>query len=969
MLSWLTALAAAGVVLWLARPHRWGALGAVVAALPAGAAFAWLLTEAVGFEADQVRTESLQWLPAFDLEVALRLDGLALFFSLIITGVGAAIAVYAGGYFGSNPRLGYFHLLLYAFMASMLGLVWADNLLALFSFWELTSITSFLLIGFGHTNPRALAGARRSLVVTGFGGLAMLGGFVVLGNGAGTFTISELVARTDLAEVDGFIPAALLIMIGAFTKSAQYPFHFWLPGAMAAPTPASAYLHSATMVKAGVYLLARLHPAMASTDIWFWTLLLVGGVTMVVGATHALAQTDLKALLAYATISQLGILVMLLAFEDKAAYKALVVGILAHALYKGPLFMVAGIVDLSTGTRTLDRLADLRRHLPIVTVVAVLGAVSMAGLPPTFGFLAKETLLEVPLDTIEAGRPIVGWLTLLAAAVAGAFFVAYSFRFLWEPFFRSADRAPGEVTELRRRPGPTLWAGPLVLVSVGTVIPFVSPLIEEWLFEPAASAVAGADVVVEPRLWHGLTPALLVSTIVIATGYALFRYRTPAARAVVGYPGVFHGDRLFDAVYDGSYRLARGVTLFIQDRALAGHAVVVLTAVVSALIASFVISGTTAPIDIDTSQRPEVYEIIVAGLAVLSAVTTLLARTRLNQIIGIGVVGVMVTLIFVDFSAPDLALTQLAVDILTVVLLILVFYRMRPSPPQDLDGVRLWRNRLVAAAVGLFGLVTVLLAGSARITETPPEGTFPPISDFHLTNSAPGGQGENVVNVILVDFRAFDTFGEIAVLAIAAVGAFSLIRTGRLQPVKPGQDMTRPAAEGDVLDNTPADQEAEQDEAGIQREGLPELYLQILNKGLSPILAVLTLWLLWRGHNDPGGGFIAGLVAATIVQLQILSRDERTVRRVLGPWLHPLTGAGLLLAAGSALLGLFSGPLFTGLWTKPELGPWTFSLGTPLLFDIGVFLVVFSVVGSFLLALSRGQDRIDLNDPADRIPT
>ena len=474
----------------------------------------------------------------------------------------------------------------------------------------------------------------------------------------------------------------MLILLGAFTKSAQFPFQFWLPGAMAAPTPASAYLHSATMVKAGVFLLARMHPALSDNPVWFWALLVVGGTTMLLGAISAIRYFDMKALLAYATVSQLGILVFLLAFDSDIAYTAVVVGILAHALYKGPLFLVAGIIDHATGTRDLRRLSGLLRVMPIVGVAAVLAGLSMAGIPPLLGFLAKETLLDTVFHFAEHGDKL-GWVLVGAVAVTGAFFVGYSFTLLWEVFLRS-DAGSADPAHVHHMPSFSFQLGPVALVALGTLAPLALPWFNEYIFAPAASSISGSEMHTHVKLWHGFTPVLMTSMVAIAFGVVVFltrdRFRTWLAR----YPSNLTGVYVFDKIIYGVYDLARLTTRHVQGGTLASQASVVLLAAV--VVLAFVASQTdwTHDLPIDWSNQASITEIILTVLAATAAVVTVRARTRLTAIISIGVVGITVTLFFVFFGAPDLALTQLLVDILTVVLLILVFYRI---PPQKLPAL------------------------------------------------------------------------------------------------------------------------------------------------------------------------------------------------------------------------------------------------------------------------------------------
>ena len=761
----LLTLAFTSPLLWLIRPHRFRHVG-WLAALPPAAVTGWLLMQLGSVAAGQIQTFTYPWVASLGLDFALRLDGLALFFGLIIVGIGTAVALYTGYYFEDEPRLGYFYGLLFFFMTSMLGLVWADNLLLLFVFWEGTSISSYLLIAFKDIDKAAQDGGRRALLVTSLGGLAMLFGMVILGSVADTYRISEIIATPSIAASPLASAALVLLLLAAFTKSAQFPFHFWLPGAMAAPTPASAYLHSATMVKAGIYLLARLHPALSEHPWWFWALLIFGATTMLVGAIQALGQYDIKALLAYATVSQLGILVMLLAFRDEAAYIAVVVGILAHALYKGPLFLIAGIIDHATGTRDLRQLANLRRELPLLTLVALLAGLSMAGLPPLFGFLSKESFLEPLRQYAEIDT--IGWITYIAAALAGAFFVAYSFTLLWEAFLRAAPDAREQAAHVHHAPPFAFVLPPLLLTLIGTTIPFVLAQVEGYLFAPAASSIAGEAVPVYLALWHGFNLILLTSLAAIALGTLIFFMRTQVRRGLAASPGWLSGVRIFDSSINRIYNLATWVTRHVQGGTLAQQASVTLAA--GGVVVAFALAATRGSLDfqIDLNNWPTFAETIIALLAIVAAILTVVATTRLSAIINIGVVGVAVTLFFVFHSAPDLALTQLLVDVLTVVLLVLVFYRIPPGQLPPISRLAQLRNLVISAAVGLLGFVLVLFSIG--------DAFFPRISDYFALNAVPLGHGGNVVNVILVDFRGFDTLGEISVLAIAAVGGYAVLR-------------------------------------------------------------------------------------------------------------------------------------------------------------------------------------------------
>jgi multicomponent Na+:H+ antiporter subunit A len=809
LVSSLALLTLTGLILRLVAPHRFRHAG-WLAAIPPAMVTAWQIAQINQVAAGQFLAETYAWAPQLGLSLSLRLDGLALFFGLIITGIGTAIALYTAYYLEDDRRQGFFYCLLFLFMASMLGLVWSDNLLTLFVFWEGTSITSYLLIAYKSEYQDAVYGGRRALLVTGLGGLAMLFGLVLLGSEAGSYSISEIIATPGLEE-SALYPAALfLLLIGAFTKSAQFPFHFWLPGAMAAPTPASAYLHSATMVKAGVFLLARLHPALSDSPLWFWSLFLAGGITMLLGATSALRYHDIKGLLAYATVSQLGILVMLLAFRSEYAYTAVVISILAHALYKGPLFLIAGIVDHATGTRDLRRFGGLGRQMPLVAGAAVLAGVSMAGLPPLFGFVAKELLLEtvyqVAYDPVTA---TVGWIGFIATAITGAFFVGYSFTLLWELFFRPHP-TQGEHAHIHHAPDFWFVLPPLALTLLGTSIPFFMATIEGPFFDPVASAIAGFPIQMHLALWHGWNLVLITSLLAIGAGTLIFLGRDGVRAAFARVPANINGAYLFDKIIYANYDLANWTTRTVQGGTLSSQVSVMISAGVIVLVTALVFSNRLQDLAVNWTNTPRIPELTLAATAIIAALIAVRVRTRLNAIISVGVVGIIATLFFVFFDAPDLALTQLLIDILTIVLLILVFYRM---PPQELPPIsrplRI-RNTAVAVAAGFFGFFLVLFAVG--------DPFYPTISDYFSLNAVALGHGANVVNVILVDFRALDTLGEITVLAIAAVGGYALLRSVLLRESPPA---TRPVAQttaGEQVADAPASTESEATERAAERE-------------------------------------------------------------------------------------------------------------------------------------------------------
>ncbi|MFO7634215.1 MAG: hydrogen gas-evolving membrane-bound hydrogenase subunit E [Caldilinea sp.] len=765
-------------IFWLIKPHR-SLTFAWLAALPPAAVTVWQALQLPAIAQGNFLIERYAWAPTLGLEIALRLDGLAAFFGLIITGIGACITFYTAYYFEGDKRQGFFYLVLYGFMASMLGLVWADDLITLFVFWEGTSITSYLLIAFKTDDKGATDGARRALIVTTAGGLAMLAGMVILGVHVGTFNIGEILATPGIATASVTPVALTLIFLGAFTKSAQFPFQFWLPGAMAAPTPASSYLHSATMVKAGIFLLARLHPAFNELPMWFWTLFLVGGFTMVLAGVSAIRYTDMKALLAYATVAVLGTLVMLLAFSEKYAYEAFVVTVAAHALYKAPLFLSAGIVDHAMGTRDLRKLAALARIMPAVTVTVVLAALSMSGVIPTMGFLAKELMLENGYHLFEHGEQLVGGLMYGAAALAALFMVGAIITLVWEAFFRR--RPDEEGAHLHHAPSFGFVAPALLLTLIGAFGALFISTYENLLFAPAIAAISGEPVELELKLWHGFTPVFLTSLAILAFGFVIFAVRQWLRRGFAAVPQRLSSLVAYDALIDAVYHFAYRLTTLIQGSPMAPQVSVTLLAGV--LVTVYAVFFTTARTSVllDSLEMPSISEWLIFVLAIFGALTTVRARSRLSAIISLGVVGITVTLFFVVFGAPDLALTQLLIEVLTVILLVLVFFRVRPDPAIA-DNRRVFRL-FMAVAMGFFGFAIVMVNHVSQVGDS--------ISPYFLENSYTLGKGTNVVNVILVDFRGYDTMGEITVLALAALGGYALLRNPQLHVLRRRIDVVR----------------------------------------------------------------------------------------------------------------------------------------------------------------------------------
>ncbi|MBP1468367.1 DUF4040 domain-containing protein [Candidatus Chloroploca sp. M-50] len=720
--------------------------------------------------------EAVPWVPAMGLELRFSLDGLGMLFALIITGIGTLIVGYAGAYMANDAGLGRFLVYMFLFMGAMLGVVLAGNILTMFVFWELTSITSYLLIGYKHDYPDARRGAQQSLLITGIGGLALLLGLLILAAAAQQVGVSVadsyrfdalIAAGEQIRQTALYAPAVALIFLGCFTKSAQFPFHFWLPGAMQAPTPASAFLHSATMVKAGIYLLARLSPGLGETLLWNGTLVAVGGFTFVFGSIVAFRQYDIKALLAYTTLSMLGGLVMMIGLGGKYGAEALVTGILAHALYKSSLFMVAGIIDHEAGTRDLNKLGALRRYMPITMVVTAIALLSQMGIPILMGFVSKEWMLKAALESsLPAPWPLVA----LVAIVIGA--VGYIIA-AWRLFRNAFLGEPSPTVQKHHLVDPkwSMLLSPAVPSALSLILPLgLLPAVSS-LLSPAASAVYGAPFTFELYLYRGVNTALLISLGVIAVGalFATQQQRLAAQKIIAS----INGAVVFDKLIEGLLAFATGMTRMIQSGRLRTYLLYVVLVFMLFVGTPFVAYGLD-DIRFVLDENLRFYEVVVTALIPIAVIATIAASSRLGAIIALGVAGAMVALIFVLFSAPDLALTQLLIEVLSTVFLLFVF-SVLPSRFASLSPAWVrWRDAFIATVFGVMMAMLVLAASSNT--------DFPSLAPWFLANSLSEGKGANVVNVILVDFRGFDTLGEITVLFIAVLGIYGLLRFRRVKP-------------------------------------------------------------------------------------------------------------------------------------------------------------------------------------------
>lgn len=761
--------AAAFLAPWLHR--RLGdRCGLVLSLIPLGATISYVLM-IPGVAAGTPVVWRHAWAPDLGIDLDFRADGLSLLFLLLIGLIGTFVTWYAAGYLAGKKDLGKFYLYLFGFMGSMLGVVSADHLVLLFIFWELTSISSYLLIGYYHNEAKSRAAALQALLVTGAGGLCLLAGVILLGRTAGTFLISELLQMDAavLVAQPGFATVLVLILLGAFTKSAQFPFHFWLPNAMEAPAPVSAYLHSATMVKAGVFLLARLFPLLSASPLWFPIVAPVGALTMMTGVFLALGQSDLKKILAYTTVAVLGTLTMLLGIGTELAVKAALAYLLAHALYKAALFMTSGTIDHETGTRDPDLLGGLRHAMPFTATAALLGALSMAGLPFLLGFVSKEYFYKALLD---AQGPGILWEVL--GVTASIVMVALALTAGIKPFWGRLQETPKSPHEAPW----TMWLGPLALGAGSLKLGLAPGTAALFLVGPAAAAVLGdAGFVAELKMWHGWTVALGLSVLTVAAGSALY-FLAPAARRARGFYealGRIGPERGYELVLDGVLSFARWQTRVLQNGNLRSYIITVALFTVALLLWSLP-QNFPAP-DLARMVRPHVLTVTVCVLIMAGALFACFSQSRFNAILAMGVVGLGVAMIYFMFSAPDLAMTQVLVETLTLVLFVLAFYRLPLLKNYSRPATRV-RDALVAVAVGAV-MATVLLLEMG--TQLPREA----VSSYMGENSLELANGRNVVNVILVDFRALDTLGEISVLGIAALGVWAMLR---LRPGRGGKE-------------------------------------------------------------------------------------------------------------------------------------------------------------------------------------
>ena len=975
MIALLLLFGVVGLVAPVAAKYlgRWVFL--VLAMVPAGAAV-WLAMQGPAALSGRIPLQSVEWIPQLGMSLSFRMDTLSWVMALLVSVVGAFVLLYCTWYFSSDESgLGRFAALLLSFAGVMFGLVLADDLIVMFIFWEATSVLSYLLIGHYTGRRESRGAALQALLVTTFGGLAMLVGIVILMAQSGTSSMSQIIASPPPLSSPLVISAVMLVLVGAVSKSALLPFHFWLPSAMAAPTPVSAYLHAAAMVKAGIYLIARFAPGFAEMPGWKPTLIILGAVTMVLGGWRSLRQNDLKLLLAYGTVSQLGFLTLVLGFGEPNVAIAGLTLLVGHAAFKATLFLVVGIIDHDTGTRDVRELSGLGRSRRGLALVAVLAAASMAGVPPLLGFVAKEAVFSTLIDSLTV-QPLWAWVALAGAIVGSVFTVAYSARFVWGAFATKPARG---ATSIKRSSRGFLVA-PALLSVFGLATGIAPAVLEPW-FIPYADTY-GADATYHLALWHGFVPALGLTAVVVAVGLLVFVYRRQMVRVQATMP------RLPDAAR-GYWGVVRAVdvtgsftTRILQRRGLPGY--------LSMILVVFV--GVTAVVALTTRNLPgglvrwdHPLQAVVAAMMAMAAVMAALVGQRFTAVLLVGMTGYGMVALFGFHGAPDLALTQALVETVTLVVFILVLRRL----PQKIAQRNKPTHRPARAALGLavgvmMALVAVVSLGSrteSRISEQLP------------VLALEEGHGRNVVNVILVDIRAWDTLGEISMLVTVATGVASLLFvTGRQDGVprlarRGARPLQRARAARSVVEPVNTSAVHEIAESSFRVDGATTAYgstggedaptrrswllagrtltaanrsilLEVLVRFLFHPAMVVSVYLLLVGHNAPGGGFAGGLLAGLALVFRYLAGGRYELAEAAPIDAGKLLGGGILLAAGTAASSLLFGmQVLESTWLEHDFGPFHISAGTSTLFDIGVYLVVLGVVLDILRSLGAQVDR------------
>lgn len=923
--------------------RRFGRNGFLYGVTVLGAIFLSYLSFIPRVAAGEVITEHIAWIPQLALDFSLRVDALSLSLAILVTGAGALILLYSRWYFHNNDQAtARFTAMFLAFAVSMLGLVISDNVFLLFMFWESTTVFSFLLVAHNHRSSIARSAALQALVVTTLGGLGMLAGFVILATNQGTASLAEMLAHPAAASPIVTV-SVFLIMLGALTKSAIFPFHFWLPGAMAAPTPVSAYLHAAAMVKAGVYLIARFVPAYDFVPGLVPTLVLLGAITMVWGAMRALRQYDIKLIIAHGTVSQLGMLVMLFGLGTPGVEYAALLLLFAHAVAKAPLFLTVGIIDHTTGERDLRELSGIGARHPALAIIGTVAAASMAGLPIFIGFIAKETALTELISQRNDAWTI--WVALIAFVVGSTLTVAYMARFVWGAFISKRGK---KVTPEAHSVSAWIYVAPVFFATLAAVAGIVSPLYSPWVTK--MSALGASNTL---GLWHGLTPALVTTALMITVGLVVFAAIRDHEAIFPTLPERYSASHAYWRTMNLLDVLSVKTTATTQRGSLPFYIGTILVTMIVALGVLFLVPGTW----------PDEYQFMsnwaqlpLAIIMIAATIRAAQAKTRFKAVVLVGVTGYGMVAIFALHGAPDLAVTQALVETITMIAFILVIRQL----PIDIKIDATTKTKIVRAVIAItvaLGLGMVALVSLSARTATP-------ISEFFGGLAVSGGHGTNIVNVTLVDIRGWDTMGELSVVLAAATGVASLIflntrgdnlpRTARKAArLNMRQHLKRVADPNDPTNLT------RWSLAGYKL--LPEhrsIILEVVVRLLFPALIIVSIYLLLAGHNAPGGGFAAGLVAglALVARYQAGGRHELAASVTLNA--GRILGLGLALATGTALVPLFFGDAaLASSWFELDLGPLgEISFVTSTIFDIGVYLVVFGLMLDVLRSLGSEID-------------
>lgn len=927
------------------QPHQQGWL------LASGMAglFLWLLLGAMpGISADGAEVVTVEWMPQIGLTLSLYIDGLALLFGLLVTGIGIVIMLYAGYYFDDVAQSTRFYLFLLGFTSSMLALVLAGNLLTLFIAWELTSVTSFMLISFKGTDPQARSGAAQAMMITVSGGLALLVGLLLVGVVVGSLEFEQILLSGDLLrEHPWYVAIAVLVMIGCFSKSAQFPLHFWLPGAMSAPTPASAFLHSATMVKAGVYLLARFYPVLGDTSLWETALVSIGLTTMLVTVTISLQQRDLKGILAYTTTSQLGALVALIGLPGGVGLKAAMIGILAHALYKGTLFLVAGAVDHATGTRYIDNLGGLRGRMPGFAITAALVGLSMAGVPPLFGFVAKETLLEAFIE-----QP----LALAVVVISATLMVTAALRLFWDVFMGAErlgayghghghgeeDHAHFHALPRFMVAGPGVLAGLSIIAGVG-IGPLISPLVGMALGQPTSLYLFPPYI----------NQAFILSMVALVAGTVIFLIRhfwlaLPSQTPFTGRQGYLAVVRLVESAGDLLLKSQGGKIRYYLS-------VILLSVLILISTVLFDNIGSFGNLTIQITTELEILKLVLLGLTLLATLGSILLERHLLAALALGAAGYAVGGLFLVEPAPDVALVQFLVETLATVLIVIILARTSEKERQRAME-KLWgqsragivRDAAIATVMGVAVAIFALAAVSSRPTPDP-------ISQWHLENALPQVGVTDVVAGILTDFRATDTLIEITVFGMAALGVLTM-----LARPSPGRVMTiwrrRPETAEKKAESAPAAEENGDNGITYQSQ-FSNPVTRMAATVVMPVALLLAMAHVLYGASAPGDGFTAGVVAGLgVASWFVVFGYEEAKNRLR--WLHPapLIGVGLLLALVNALLPLVFGREFFAFTELTGIEFADIKFASSLVFEFGIFLAVFGGVGTITEAISHPKE-------------